>query len=36
MVEDERYCIDILTQVSAIQAVDKVSPSCSTTTPATA
>ena len=37
MVEDDRYCIDVLTQITAIQAaLDKVALACSTTTPATA
>jgi len=37
MVEDDRYCIDVLTQIGAVQAHSTRSPSaCSTTTRATA
>ena len=37
MVEEERYCIDILTQVSAVQAaIDKVALALLASTPATA
>ena len=37
MVEDDRYCIDVLTQISAVQAaLDKVALGLSTTTPAIA
>jgi hypothetical protein len=36
-VEEERYCIDVLTQISAVQAaLDKVGWGSSTTTPDTA
>ena len=37
MVEEDRYCIDIITQIRAIQAaLDKVALGCWTTTPGTA
>jgi len=37
MVDEERYCIDVLTQIGAIQAaLDKVALGLTTTTPATA
>ena len=37
MVEEDRYCIDVLTQISAIQAALDKSPSgCLTSTPVTA
>ena len=37
MVDEDRYCIDVLTQINAIQAASTRSPSaCSTTMPATA
>ena len=33
MVEDDRYCIDILTQIAAVKtALESSAPSCSTTT----
>ena len=37
MVEDNRYCIDVVTQITAVQAaLDKVALDCSRITPPTA
>ncbi len=37
MIDEDRYCLDVLTQISAAQAaLDKIASACSTTTPATA